>query len=1058
MPGAKKKSKKSKESKRRRRSRSRERAREAAYPSAAPPAQPPPPPQPSAAHHVATGLRDLPWGGPTSPPLAAARPIHGPAPAPPAAVPRPAGVTLPTGYSPVSPAIPARPKKRPRPDDGPPAPGKRPRPTAAADAARMPPPADRWRPVFMRSKAAKMALAKSPHATISLTAKRWGITIPGSNRMNQSSRAAALIRGLKEKGYAYIEQRRGVATAHERVGNPNATGQERNQHGVPPATSSSGILPETHRAQPIDQTETSINTPAVTQIVPPTVAASTDVHGRDVPLPPSSAPLTHGGRETGEARRRRAMAAAEPARIAREGRDYGTATREMASLEPGGETPDSHYGGVSPSPWGDVSPFGGISPPYSTDTSGDTSVSRGRSVTEIHDIRSHSRAYDPQEAVHDLRSRTRSPEEADNPVPEAAEEAPPPPAAAPEEAAPPPAAPPAPPPAVAAQHPLPASPRDEASRQRAAEALITRDPNAPAGTRRSTRPTRRPPQFRTQVPHTPDLHRPPRYRDHSEPRGDITTGSETETEEAEPSEDVSDIEVLAGPAAIQRPDIRIHRNTRLFRYRERTHQGKKIHHWANQDGIWEQIHGDKVVRHTPAADLYSRGLQWYGEHWLRPIPTTGPVPALAAPAPAGAQSAPPSPVRLAQYRREHPKPGQAAVTPLIVGGRDPDSMEAQILRESHRVVVGGRLRPGTRERSFDDRGLFADPGTAPISIEVRPYRGTASEPRRRSGSEPYTADERRRMTEALRGMRSESPMRYAQPFTRSLTRDDSEDRPLVPFAPDPRRGRSLTRSRSPSRRARSQTPFAHIPTQREEEALEQSRRYELQQARIRQREWQRRHTPRRGTRDPPHDEKEQKAQDDDPAPDPDFAFGGLDIEDDLSDFGDPDELNRQPHETHQQYLDRLRQLNLLGLVRQPAAPKPYNASFIRVRREPPRVRREPPVRPRAPIRRYPRRRPPPRTSVGTAVNRVHGPFRGALSTMPKLSWQHKGPGHYVAKARQGMTPGIRQHVLKLLSRAKGHLWVNGKRMTVKKARGVILKLLGERQSVEIKLSNQFPFP
>ena len=78
--------------------------------------------------------------------------------------------------------------------------------------------------------------------------------------------------------------------------------------------------------------------------------------------------------------------------------------------------------------------------------------------------------------------------------------------------------------------------------------------------------------------------------------------------------------------------------------------------------------------------------------------------------------------------------------------------------------------------------------------------------------------------------------------------------------------------------------------------------------------------------------------------------------------------------------------------------------------------------------------------------------------MPKLSWQHKGPGHYVAKARQGMTPGIRQHVLKLLSRAKGHLWVNGKRMTVKKARGVILKLLGERQSVEIKLSNQFPFP
>jgi len=124
----------------------------------------------------------------------------------------------------------------------------------------------------------------------------------------------------------------------------------------------------------------------------------------------------------------------------------------------------------------------------------------------------------------------------------------------------------------------------------------------------------------------------------------------------------------------------------------------------------------------------------------------------------------------------------------------------------------------------------------------------------------------------------------------------------------------------------------------------------------------------------------------------------------------------------------------------------------------PRARTRPIARaPRARAR-YPTRRVGYRTSVGTSVNRVHGPFRGLLSTMPKLSWQHKGPGHYIAKARQGMTPGIRQHVLKLLSRAKGHIWVNGKRMTVKKSRGHILKLLGARQSVEIKLTNDFPFP
>jgi hypothetical protein len=110
------------------------------------------------------------------------------------------------------------------------------------------------------------------------------------------------------------------------------------------------------------------------------------------------------------------------------------------------------------------------------------------------------------------------------------------------------------------------------------------------------------------------------------------------------------------------------------------------------------------------------------------------------------------------------------------------------------------------------------------------------------------------------------------------------------------------------------------------------------------------------------------------------------------------------------------------------------------------------------VRPYSRRRVANRTSVGTRVGKVHGPFRGSLSTMPKLSWQHLAPGHYIAKARQGMTPGIRQHVLKLLSRASGYVWINGRRMSVKAARGHLLKLLATRASVDIKLTNDFPFP
>ena len=111
------------------------------------------------------------------------------------------------------------------------------------------------------------------------------------------------------------------------------------------------------------------------------------------------------------------------------------------------------------------------------------------------------------------------------------------------------------------------------------------------------------------------------------------------------------------------------------------------------------------------------------------------------------------------------------------------------------------------------------------------------------------------------------------------------------------------------------------------------------------------------------------------------------------------------------------------------------------------------------VRPYSRRGVAVRTAVGSAVSHVHSPqFRGALSTMPKLSWQHLAPGHYIAKARQGLTPGIRQHVLKLLSRAKGYIWINGKRLPIRSATSVLMRLLATRASVDIKLANDFPYP
>ena len=90
-----------------------------------------------------------------------------------------------------------------------------------------------------------------------------------------------------------------------------------------------------------------------------------------------------------------------------------------------------------------------------------------------------------------------------------------------------------------------------------------------------------------------------------------------------------------------------------------------------------------------------------------------------------------------------------------------------------------------------------------------------------------------------------------------------------------------------------------------------------------------------------------------------------------------------------------------------------------------------------------------------AVGRFSGSY-WKESVTPRLSWQHLAPGHYIAKAGRGMTPGTREHVLKLLRRAKGYIWINGHRHNLKQARTVLFDLLGKRHSVDIKLTN-FPF-
>ena len=72
---------------------------------------------------------------------------------------------------------------------------------------------------------------------------------------------------------------------------------------------------------------------------------------------------------------------------------------------------------------------------------------------------------------------------------------------------------------------------------------------------------------------------------------------------------------------------------------------------------------------------------------------------------------------------------------------------------------------------------------------------------------------------------------------------------------------------------------------------------------------------------------------------------------------------------------------------------------------------------------------------------------------PKLSVNQIGAGHFLIRSRQGVTKGIRSHVLHLLQRVRGrYLKVNGRRHTKKQAIDVILAMLRQNQTVDVLLN------
>ena len=730
-------------------------------------------------------------------------------------------------------------------------------------------------------------------------------------------------------------------------------------------------------------------------------------------------------------RRREAIRSATPNRIRREGIEYGTETREMVALETGSDT-ESEYGGTTPYGHHDDS---------HTDTQGETSVSRSHSrapsrsesaVREIPlvDIRSPSLHPHPSPSFHpsplydpyreepidlrgtDTRSRTRSPDSPDDTETSDVEIIDPP-AQEPSDVE-------ATPSRSALRGgtqssdesgghtPDPRAGLDEAGRDAAARALITQDPDAPV--RRGTRTRHRPEQYRTQVDRTPDRTRRPDY-----------TGA---TEGLSGREAIEvDWPQLSGPRSRKPPNSDTRRSTKTHRYA----QLGPTHRWTNRHGRWI-IDGRGHHSFTSARTLQADG-QTYDEHayrWggpdvhrahaLQQMPSHHPV--MDAPArfsgavrpsprvrraiigPHGpVYDIPPSPA-VSLQPRPPPWLRQPDETSREYGARRIGLLSRDTRRRSHHHGRGTArmFSPPPREsQSAATWDQIYHPGTA--------YGPAAGYGLGSSGHPSFSQPPERNLDGPGPPMSATRRESLTDAFRRQHARDQGRDpryaQVLSPMAFLEHGTTGMTAGQDPGpRRSRSRS----VDSGRSDHFFD-SAGYRLM-------------------------ERDEKMEEQDPLYADELPEEDAEPEEDWG-HESADEIPEDDADIRHQ-IRRMR----VQPQRRPVGPRPG----------------APGVRP------YSRRQVSARTSIGTTVGRVHGPFRGSLSTMPKLSWQLLAPGHYVAKARQGMTPGIRQHVLKLLKRAKGYIWVNGKRMKVSSARTVILNILSTRASVYIKLSNEFPYP
>ena len=926
----------------------------------------------------------------------------------------------------------------------------------------------------------------------------------------------------------------------------DSQGRGRHEHGSVAPVGSRGILPENFQDLPPQDNEDAVHNPARghRQQLSPTHAASSDVHGQPVAPPPSSAPrppsIPPESAKQADRRRRAQMWAATPQREAREERDYGGATREMAALESasdaGGETPDP-FGGYTPDPYG-ASDHGAASPALPDlgigAVQGDTSVSRSRSHegtetdTSVLDLTreevdltrdvpdkppekvdltqdsSQERelvrgmdvvqedvvepwkdtwSWDPREEHHS--SRSTSYESGFAPSPEESD--------------------------------------PDSDVQIVDKPLRMRGGTGTPPPRRGSRNRKRPAQFGTQTGGTPDQNRPPDYSGQTEghsgraaipvdemfrqalgspslpgrqPRGMVAVRPAGSPVHADPRHQARaeqrrraqvqvahritpDLAGLPSPPPPSpgvppgkrppHPDINIKKTNRWFSYSSRP-DGRHV--WENDrgrfallpDGKQKFIKASKMrkLHYTfkPATNSWERhpfqqagidarhGLHMSGVPVYTSVVDRAPPPIARA----GVFDIPDF------YRAAQPAPYPAAVSRIYkppadrsdprIGrhrGRGSYTLSALLVSDLHQEQM--RHRAPMRGRAPSARpDIGPDPTEEEKARHLQHLREQRTLTRSRSPSRDRQYDSPERSRSFSPG-RTHYRHRSASPGSgRHYTtqRRDYSPGPLYPFSPSPASvsgslmGRMATGTRSDARsrtRSYSQGTLRALSEHRSPSPVSGlSGSFAAASVVAGPVDPRTPHGSRSGTRSGRSGSRE---------------LG--EITDDEPDVYNPDELAFEPADTIPEEDAEISEDDDYDI---PAAYNPGRMARILG----PVARRRPPV-PGAPrIRRYGRRRVANRTSIGTAVNRVHGPFRGALSTMPKLSWQHLAPGHYIAKARQGMTPGIQQHVLKLLKRAKGYIWINGKRMSIARARAHLLKLLATRASVDIKLTNDFPFP